>query len=140
MRSAARLLDADEGRISFCGKDITHTRGRELREVYGAMQMIFQMPEDSFDPRKTLGWSIAEPLLRHGWKEERRKERVAALLHEVGLGTHFAVRYPHEASGGECQRAAPARPGGRSDRPLTACAGGFIGRREVACEALAGMP
>ena len=55
MRITARLLDADEGRISFCGKDITHTRGRELREVYGAMQMIFQMPEDSFDPRKTLG-------------------------------------------------------------------------------------
>ena len=109
MRIVARLLDADEGRISFCGKDITHTRGRELREVYGAMQMVFQMPEDSFDPRKTLGWSIAEPLLRHGWKKERRKERVAALLQEVGLGTHFAVRYPHEASGGECQRAAIAR-------------------------------
>ena len=109
MRIVARLLDADEGRISFCGKDITHTHGRELREVYGAMQMIFQMPEDSFDPRKTLGWSIAEPLLRHGWKKERREERVAELLQEVGLGTHFAVRYPHEASGGECQRAAIAR-------------------------------
>ena len=109
MRIAARLLDADDGRISFCGKDITHTRGRELREVYGAMQMVFQMPEDSFDPRKTLGWSIAEPLLRHGWKKERRKERVAELLQEVGLGAHFATRYPHEASGGECQRAAIAR-------------------------------
>ena len=109
MRIAARLLDADEGRISFCGKDITHTCGRELREVYGAMQMIFQMPEDSFDPRKTLGWSIAEPLLRHGWKKERREERVAALLHEVGLSASFAMRYPHEASGGECQRAAIAR-------------------------------
>lgn len=109
MRITARLLDADEGRISFCGKDITYTRGRELREVYGAMQMIFQMPEDSFDPRKTLGWSIAEPLLRHGWRKERRKERVAALLQEVGLGAHFAARYPHEASGGECQRGAIAR-------------------------------
>lgn len=109
MRIAARLLDADEGRISFCGKDITHTRGRELREVYGAMQMIFQMPEDSFDPRKTLGWSIAEPLLRHGWPKVRREERVAALLHEVGLSASFAMRYPHEASGGECQRAAIAR-------------------------------
>jgi len=109
MRIAARLLDADEGRISFCGKDITHTCGRELREVYGAMQMIFQTPEDSFDPRKTIGWSIAEPLLRHGWKKERREERVAALLHEVGLSASFAMRYPHEASGGECQRAAIAR-------------------------------
>ena len=109
MRIAARLLDADEGRISFCGKDITHTCGRELREVYGAMQMIFQTPEDSFDPRKTLGWSIAEPLMRHGWKKERREERVAALLQEVGLSASFAMRYPHEASGGECQRAAIAR-------------------------------
>lgn len=109
MRIAARLLDADEGRISFCGKNITHTCGRELREVYGAMQMIFQTPEDSFDPRKTLGWSIAEPLMRHGWKKERREERVAALLQEVGLSASFAMRYPHEASGGECQRAAIAR-------------------------------
>lgn len=109
MRIAARLLDADEGRISFCGKDITHTCGRELREVYGAMQMIFQTPEDSFDPRKTLGWSIAEPLMQHGWKKERREERVAALLQEVGLSASFAMRYPHEASGGECQRAAIAR-------------------------------
>ena len=109
MRIAARLLDADEGRIVFCGADITHARGRELREVYDSLQMVFQMPEDSFDPKKTLGWSIAEPLCHHGWSKARCKERVASLLHEVGLGAHFAARYPYEASGGECQRAAIAR-------------------------------
>lgn len=109
MRIVARLLDQDAGRIFFCAKDITNVSSRALLAVYGAMQMIFQMPEDSFDPRKTLGWSIAEPLFRCGLKKAQQKERVAALLQDVGLSADFAARYPHEVSGGECQRAAIAR-------------------------------
>ena len=87
----ARLISADGGEV-FTG---------------GEIQMIFQMPEDSFDPRKTLGWSIAEPLRNHGAKNI--SARIAELLIEVGLNESYARRYPHEVSGGECQRAAIAR-------------------------------
>ena len=71
------------------------------------MQMIFQMPEDSFDPRQTLGWSIGEPLRNYGFDDI--DERIKNLLIEVGLTTEFSNRYPHEVSGGQCQRAAIAR-------------------------------
>ena len=73
------------------------------------MQMIFQMPENSFDPRKNFGWSIEEPLKNNGWKKDLIKERISELLLKVGLSQDYAERYPHEVSGGECQRIAIAR-------------------------------
>ena len=103
----SRLIPCDEGQIIFCGQDITNLRGGELKSVYKNMQMIFQLPEDSFNPRKTLGWSIAEPMKNHGFKNI--DERVKNLLVEVGLTEKYCARYPHEVSGGECQRAAIAR-------------------------------
>lgn len=101
----SKLLSADGGKIFFCGEDITNSKN--FKQIYKNMQMIFQMPEDSFDPRKTLGWSIAEPLKNHGFKNI--SERVKNLLTTVGLPENFSERYPHEVSGGQCQRAAIAR-------------------------------
>ena len=106
-RIIARLLNSDSGKIIFCGQDITDVEGEDLKSVYSKMQMIFQMPEDSFNPRKTLGWSIGEPLRNN--KFENVEERVKNLLVEVGLTAEFFNRYPHEVSGGQCQRAAIAR-------------------------------
>ena len=104
-RIIARLIPSDGGKIFLCGEDITHAHGNDF---YRNMQMIFQTPEDSFDPRMTLGQSIAEPIKNFvGGKNLRG--RVEKLLAEVGLPKNYAQRYPREVSGGECQRAAIAR-------------------------------
>lgn len=104
-RIVAKLLNADGGEIFFCGENVTATT--DLKKFYAQVQMIFQTPDDSFDPRKSLGWSIAEPLKNYGCKNISAK--VSNLLAEVGLPAEYAERYPHEVSGGECQRAAIAR-------------------------------
>ena len=104
-RIIARLIPADDGEIFLNGVDITHTKN--LKSVYKNLQMIFQLPEDSFDPRRTLGWSIAEPLKNYNF--ENVDAQIKNLLAEVGLTADFAERYPHEVSGGQCQRAAIAR-------------------------------
>ncbi len=105
----ARLIPSDGGQIFLCGQEITNATGKILRAAYRNMQMIFQMPEDFFDPRKTLGWSIGEPLKNSGVKNSEVETRVKNLLVEVGLPAEYFSRYPHEVSGGECQRAAIAR-------------------------------
>ena len=104
-----RLLDTTEGTIVLDGEDITCARGRDLKEIYKKMQMVFQTPTDSFDPRCTLGDGVAESLINHGMsKKEARKETIR-LLGLCGLEEEFAKRYPHEVSGGQCQRAGIAR-------------------------------
>ena len=107
VKIVARLLDSDGGLIIFDGEDITQATGLKLRGVYRRMQMIFQSPEDAFNPRRTLGWSIGEPL--RNWALPNVEARVEELLTAVGLPTEFVSRYPHEVSGGQCQRAAIAR-------------------------------
>ena len=104
-RIIARLIPCDGGRIFLCGEDITHATGNSF---YRNMQMIFQLPEDSFDPRRTLGASIAEPIKNFVGSDNLRG-RVEKLLAEVGLPADYAESYPREVSGGECQRAAIAR-------------------------------
>lgn len=104
-RIIARLIPTDGGQIILCGEDITNATGNAF---YCNMQMIFQTPEDSFNPRRTLGASIAEPIRNFIGKENLRG-RVEKLLTEVGLPKDYAERYPREVSGGECQRAAIAR-------------------------------
>lgn len=101
----ARLVDCDFGHIILCGEDITHAPGNAF---YKNMQMIFQIPDDSFNPRRTLGESIAEPI-KNFIGNKNLHERVEKLLIEVGLPADYAERYPREVSGGECQRAAIAR-------------------------------
>lgn len=104
-----RLLDASEGSIILDGVDITKTSGRALRKVYRNMQMVFQTPTDSFDPRCTLGDGIGESLRNNGMSRAETKKQVARLLEQCGLTAEYADRYPHQVSGGQCQRAAIAR-------------------------------
>ncbi len=108
-RIIARLLDTDEGEIILCGRDITKAAGKALGEAYENMQMIFQVPEDSFNPRKTLGWSIGEAMRNRGYDKASIELRIDELLTVVGLNPSYKYRYPHEVSGGECQRAAISR-------------------------------
>ena len=104
-----RLLDATEGRIFLDGEDITLKTGKSLRMIYRKMQMVFQTPTDSFDPRRTLGDGIGESLRNCGSSRKEAAAETARLLESCGLSADFAARYPHEVSGGQCQRAAIAR-------------------------------
>ena len=98
------------GNILLDGKDITHAHGKERRALYTRIQMVFQDAVGSFNPRRTIGAMIGETICRLCTPDERdTKRRVAELLAEVGLPAVYADRYPHEMSGGECQRAAIAR-------------------------------
>ena len=101
-----RLLDPSEGRIFLDGEDVTEA---DVRAICRKVQMVFQSPQESFDPRRTLGDGIGESLLTAGRPAAEAREEVARLLESVGLSPDFARRYPHEVSGGQCQRAAIAR-------------------------------
>jgi ABC-type oligopeptide transport system ATPase subunit len=104
-----RLIDADAGKIYLKGKDITHIRGKEGREIYKEIQMIFQNPKESFNPRHQLGSAILEGMINQGIPKQIARQRMFYLLRECGLQEEYANRYPHEVSLGECQRAAIAR-------------------------------
>ena len=103
------LTDITDGKIFFMGKDITHVKGKALRETYRELQMVFQTPAESFDPRCTLGDGIGESLRNMGISKKETRNRVEKLLLTCGLTPEYADRYPHQVSGGECQRAAIAR-------------------------------
>ena len=104
-----RLIDSTEGTIRLCGQDITEAKGKELAGAYRNVQMVFQDPVSSFDPRRTLGDGIGESLRNAGVSKAETEAQVRHLLEQCGLGAEFAGRYPHEVSGGQCQRAAIAR-------------------------------
>ena len=108
-RMLTHLEPVTDGQIFLKGKDITHARGKTLRDIYQDMQMVFQMPMESFDPRRTLGDGIGESLRNMGISRRETRERVENLLEKCGLEKEFADRYPHQVSGGQCQRAAIAR-------------------------------
>ena len=104
-----RLIEPSEGEIILEEQNITHMKGAELRNAYGKMQMVFQNPVGSFDPRRTLGDGIGESLRNKGMSKAERRKKVAELLEQCGLDASYADRYPHQVSGGQCQRAAIAR-------------------------------
>ena len=104
-----RLTDLTDGTLKFQGKDITKLKQRQMKDIYGNIQMVFQNPAGSFDPRRPLGDGIGESLRNRGMKKEDVAKRVKELLEQCGLDEGFAGRYPHEVSGGQCQRAAIAR-------------------------------
>ena len=104
-----RLIDPTEGLIVLDGQDITRLKGRQLQAAYRKMQMVFQTPTESFDPRHTLGDGIGESLRNSGMSRAEVKPEVNKLLQMCGLPAEFAKRYPHQVSGGQCQRAAIAR-------------------------------
>jgi oligopeptide/dipeptide ABC transporter ATP-binding protein len=108
-RLLLRLLEPTAGRIAFEGQDITTLGGSDLRAQRRAMQLIFQDPYASLNPRMTVGQTLTEPLKLHGLHAGRERERVAELLHTVGLAPEHALRYPHEFSGGQRQRIGIAR-------------------------------
>jgi oligopeptide transport system ATP-binding protein len=97
--------------VIFEGKDLTQTKGEDLRKMRRRMQMIFQDPYASLNPRMTVGSIIGEPLEVHGLgsSKKERQERVQELLKTVGLNPVFVNRYPHEFSGGQRQRIGIAR-------------------------------
>lgn len=103
------LEAATEGRIFLKEQDITHARGKALRDIYQDIQMVFQMPMESFDPRRTLGDGIGESLRNMGINRAETRKRVENLFERCGLDAEYAGRYPHQVSGGQCQRAAIAR-------------------------------
>ena len=109
IRCLNRLDTPTDGQIFIDGQDITRLRGRELIPVYAKIQMVFQSPADSFDPRRTLGDGICESLRNKGVPKAEREAKARALLESCGLPAAFLARYPHQVSGGQCQRAAIAR-------------------------------
>ena len=104
-----RLMEPTAGTIHLNGKEITKSKGKELWEAYRQVQMVFQSPAGSFDPRKTIGYGISESMRNSGMPKAERRRRTEELLEQCGLSPEYAGRYPYEISGGQCQRAALAR-------------------------------
>jgi oligopeptide/dipeptide ABC transporter ATP-binding protein len=109
-RCLLRLIEPTAGEITFAGRDVVTMGKGDLRELRREMQIVFQDPYASLNPRMKVGAIIGEPLVIHkiGTKKERR-ERVASLLTKVGLDPDYMDRYPHEFSGGQRQRIGVAR-------------------------------
>ena len=103
------LEEPTEGQIRLCGQEIRKQKGKKRREIYRNIQMVFQDPVSSFDPRRTLGDGIGESLRNNGMSRKEAWKQAEQLLEQCGLPAAFAGRYPHEVSGGQCQRAAIAR-------------------------------
>jgi peptide/nickel transport system ATP-binding protein len=109
-RLAMRLFDVTDGNVWFDGKDITRIKGDELQELRRDMQMVFQDPYASLNPRKTVGTIIGAPLrLHHTVPKDKVKTEVQELMRLVGLNPEHYNRYPHEFSGGQRQRIGVAR-------------------------------
>jgi len=109
-RTVLQLFRATAGSVIFDGVDLIKLQGRELRRMRRKMQMIFQDPYASLNPRMTVGEIVGEPLIIHGLaRGSEIDDRAANLLQMVGLNPSFANRYPHEFSGGQRQRVGVAR-------------------------------
>jgi ABC-type oligopeptide transport system ATPase subunit len=109
-RCILRLIPATKGAVLFNGQDIYKANGRELKALRRNMQIIFQDPYSSLDPRVPIGESVGEGLLVHGMSNSKERfEIVINTLRKVGLEDYHARRYPHEFSGGQRQRIGIAR-------------------------------
>ncbi len=109
-RAILQLYRPTTGEVLFEGADLTHLKGETLRRMRRRMQMIFQDPYASLNPRMTVGDIVAEPLEVHNiLKGKEQRQRVQQLLEVVGLNPYFINRYPHEFSGGQRQRIGVAR-------------------------------
>lgn len=109
-RSIIKLYHPTGGRVIFNGEDITNYKNKQLLEYRKSVQMVFQDPYASLNPRMTVAQTIMDPMIIHGITNvEQRGKRVAELMEMVGLDQRFAKRYPHEFSGGQRQRIGIAR-------------------------------
>lgn len=110
-RCLIRLIEPSSGKIFFKDKDITHVDKNEMRDLRRKMQIIFQDPYASLNPRMTIGSILEEPLIIHNLynSDQERKNRVRELIDLVGLRPEHLSRYPHEFSGGQRQRVGIAR-------------------------------
>ncbi len=110
-RTLLRLIEPMGGEIIFEGQDVSKLRGKPLRQLRREMQIVFQNPFSSLDPRFKIGETVMEPLLIHdtGGNGKQRRDRAAYLLERVGLNPNWMNRYPHELSGGQRQRVCIAR-------------------------------
>ena len=109
-RSLLKLFEPTAGRIFFEGQDITHLGNKDMRSLRQEMQIIFQDPTESLNPRHTVEMILEEPFVIHGvGSKEERKQWVEELLIKVGLPVSAVTRYPHEFSGGQKQRIGIAR-------------------------------
>ncbi len=109
-KSLVRLVDPSSGNVTFKGRDVTAMAGRELQSVRRSIQMIFQDPFASLNPRQTIRTILTAPLAVHGIGERKQREAIAAqMVAHVGLPADSLDRYPHEFSGGQRQRIGIAR-------------------------------
>jgi oligopeptide/dipeptide ABC transporter ATP-binding protein len=109
-RTVMKLIEPTSGKIEFSGRDITHLRRRQMRDIRRELQIVFQDPYASLNPRMTVREIVAEPLRVHGlYKGRESRARVDELLRTVGLSPEHGNRFPHEFSGGQRQRIGFAR-------------------------------
>ncbi|WP_445489716.1 ABC transporter ATP-binding protein [Niallia sp. 03133] len=109
-RMLMRLIEPTSGQVIFEGNDITKLSEKEIRKARKDMQMVFQDPFASLNPRQTVEKILEEPLIVHGiGNKEERQQKVKAMLEVVGLSSYHAKRYPHQFSGGQRQRIGIAR-------------------------------
>ncbi len=110
-RILLRLIEPDSGDVRFCGQDWLHAKGTNLRALRRRIQMVFQDPMASLNPRMRVGTIVSEPLAIHEPRlsRPRRRDRSAEILEAVGLGVDALDRFPHEFSGGQRQRIGLAR-------------------------------
>ncbi|CAM3213993.1 dipeptide ABC transporter ATP-binding protein [Filibacter tadaridae] len=109
-RMLMRLLEPSEGKVEFDGQELTSLSSDEMRKTRRDIQMVFQDPYASLNPRHTIGKILEEPLIVHGLDNAKeRKEKVRKFLEIVGLSAYHAKRYPHQFSGGQRQRIGIAR-------------------------------
>ena len=110
-RTVVKLYEPTDGKIFFEGKETTHLNGAQLKQFHKDVQMIFQDPYASLDPRMTIGEIIKEPMVIHGMydSDAQREAKAVELLDIVGLKPDHIRRYPHEFSGGQRQRISIAR-------------------------------
>lgn len=103
----SKLLNIDDGEIIYKGRNINRLKGPELKNMRKNIQMIFQDPYHSLNPKKNIGWILMEPLIIHNlYSKEDRKRKIMEMLEIAGFDESFLTKYPYELSGGQRQRVA----------------------------------